>query len=446
MIKVEGIKTVILVFLIGVSMVLTFLVWNYEGTFDETSNQDAQPATLNGEEQTKDDVIYPNRLIYQIGDDNAVGFEEKSLEREIFQTIQDWSLYNFEQREQGSYDEYAYRKLKMTFPTALPSSVINDLFQLENPVIFERFFDRIVIFIDENRDQHHIVFKSSNDSGPDIVANIQNTQKAIDYLEEKRTDNANKLISYRQVEGAQEQDIYIPSNPELKGRKFRYRTVDYDSNEFLNILFYNPAIVSHANTPNGEEVYSDDHRELMIDGYYMEFSKFSLSQNNQGSNNDDTDDQGSQLITNTINHMNKHKGWFVGQGIQYQLYNLSVPGHSVDYRMVYNQHPIFSSKNLAHIYLHMDGQEVLSYHRSLVQLTYSYDRASTPLMTAQELIRSIEASETYSFDQIVDIQVGYQMSQEGEQVYDLIPTWSIRTYSGWEIVDENTFTEQGGNQ
>ncbi len=68
-------------------------------------------------------------------------------------------------------------------------------------------------------------------------------------------------------------------------------------------------------------------------------------------------------------------------------------------------------------------------------------------MSAEDLLVYLEESNKYQLDQILDISVGYRLEElTGEQYFDLIPTWNVETFNGWEQIDPNAKPEnQGGN-
>lgn len=180
----------------------------------------------------------------------------------------------------------------------------------------------------------------------------------------------------------------------------------------------------------------------------MEFTNFTTSENQQEQENAENNisNQADFLLSNSIEYINSHDGWIGGEGgIEYRLYKLSEIANTVEYRMIYNNYPVFSSHGLASISVTYQNQEEYMYNRPIMELTTSYDRASTNLLTGTQLKKYLEQSDTIALKDILDIQLGYRIQQDG-QIFDLIPTWYIETYSGWQYVSSNvTSNNQGGN-
>ncbi|MGN8647626.1 YycH family regulatory protein [Gracilibacillus sp. HCP3S3_G5_1] len=444
----EMIKTILLIFLVSLSLLLTLGIWTYQGDYEPSSSDLVTDAQLNGTDQTKKNLVQPSQIVFHDNGELS-GFSEKGLELEVFQDITEWQLYDFSmipEDEEVTINETA-QSIEIIFPTSIPSSIINEIFTTDDTMLIDSKFKSIYILIDPNRANQQIVFKNSDQNGIDIQASVQNIAEVVEYF--NRTQLVNDFIQYVEVELANERKVYIPNGESnILGKKFRYEVINADSTNFQNIFFRNPSTIASSPNSEGGQVYSDGQREVVVKGYAMEYTDFSTSENRRESENlpETASNWSDYLVTSSIDYINRHDGWLVDQDIQYRLYNLNEISNIVEYRMMYQNFPIFSKEGLSTISVVYQNLAEYQYSRPLMQLTFSYDRATTNLMTGEQLVDYLEQSDRFSFNEIVDIQLGYRIEQQaGGQVFDLIPTWCIETYSGWQYVtsDANPVTQGG---
>ncbi|MDX8045413.1 two-component system activity regulator YycH [Gracilibacillus sp. S3-1-1] len=445
-INVEIVKTILLLFLVALSILLTLGIWTYQGDYESSSSElIAEDAQLNGTGQTKKELIQPSQvLVHHYGE--TTGFSDKQEEVEVFQDISDWSLYDFmtistDNMEDADDMEHT---IELIFPTSIPASMISELFTTDDIPSMTSKFDRVYIYIDNEMSNPKVVFKSNDRDGVNIQASVQNTTRVMDYF--SRMQLVNEFIPYKKVEVAGDRTIYIPNEINIEGKKYRYEGIPDDSTNFKNIFFRNPTTVASSPTYDGGRVYSDGQREVTIKGYAMEYIDFSASEENSQESISLTEPLSDFLITNSIEYVNRHNGWLVDEDLRYRLYNVSEFSREAEYRMLYHNFPVFSREGLSTIMVTYQNQMEYQYNRPLMQLTFSYDRASDILMNGDELLEYIEQTDRFSLDKIVDIQLGYRIEEQaGGQAFDLIPTWCIETNNSWQYVTSEDYTAtQGG--
>ncbi|SFL74199.1 Two-component signal transduction system YycFG, regulatory protein YycH [Gracilibacillus orientalis] len=443
----ELVKTVLLVLLVSLSLLLTLGIWNYQGDYESSSDNAAADAELNGADETKKNLVQPSQIV--IHDNGSLsGFSEKQDEIEVFRDISEWALYNFEmipEDEDVDIHETAH-SIELIFPTSIPSSIISEIFTTDDSMVYDSKFKRVYVFIDENKSSQQIVFENSDQDGFDIRASVQNMSQVVEYFD--RLQLTYDFNSYRNVELANDSKVYIPEEANIIGENFRYETINPDNTNFRTIFFPKPSSIAVSRNSEGNQIFRAYQGEVLLNGYAMEYTNFytSESQQEQNSSFERTGNQGNFLISSSIEYINSHNGWLIGQGIQYRLYNLNEISNKVDYRMIYQNYPVFSKENeglssMSVIYKNMTEYQ---YVRPLMQLTYPYDRGPTDLMSGTELIEYLHTTDRFSFNQITDIQLGYRI-QKHAQYIDLIPTWCVETYAGWDYVtgDVNDVTQGG---
>ncbi|RCW64525.1 YycH family regulatory protein [Saliterribacillus persicus] len=447
--KLEVFQSILLVFLIALSLLLTLAIWNYQPNYEIAEDGTTTESKLSGEEETKRDLIKPAHIIFK-EEDQYLGLSKKEEEAELYKNILDVSLYNFEivEETEPSYFE-GTRSVELVFPTSIPTNALYEMFKIDDRTIFESYFNRIYISLDREKARQQVVFKNQDADGTDLTATVQNFAQLIDLMDEQQIFE--DLITYRKVNLYNEREVYIPEEPNLIGRIFRYTTVNPESVTLQTILFQNPSAIISEPNPDGGRIYTDGNREVVVQGYQMDFTNFTVAsssdQQTQRNSPQGQGELGNQLLNQTINYVNSHNGWPVDQDVTFRLEELNVSTKQTDYRMTYENYPVFSDVGLDQISVNMLEQSVYQYSRPLMKLTFSYDRRPTNLMSAEDLLGYLEESDKYELDQILDISVGYRLEElVGEQYFDLIPTWNVETFTGWEQIDPNAKPEnQGGN-
>ncbi|WP_186576889.1 YycH family regulatory protein [Aquibacillus kalidii] len=435
--KLETIKSIILVLLISLSLLCTFAIWNYEPHYESADGDRATEAKLAGHEETKKSIIQPSQLLFHEGDD-VLGLANKEEEDMLYKSfLEDWSFYDFKMvdfmdKSEVMPDNY----VEIIFPTAIPSSLIGDLFTIDDSMVYNNTsFSRMYITMDVNQTKNQIVFENDG-SGIDISANIQNIVQVVDYLSESKVNN--KFQSYITYQNVNDKPIYLPKDTKIVAKQFRYTTIDPDSQSLQNILFSNPSSVEKTyRMGSGEEVFTDGNRAMVVSGLLMDYENFITSEKNEDKRSRDSENKDGELITQTLNFINSHSGWTAEEeGISFQLFDLQYnadTNRSV-FRLTYHNYPIFSPKGLANISVTMRDQSVSEYVRPLVNLTNSYEideNAGDDVYSSEQLINALENSNQYN--SILDIALGYHLEEStGGQVYDLKPMWHIKTYNGWE--------------
>src|SRR5699024_12649737 len=97
--KFEVIKTYVLVILVGLSLILSYSIWNYQPNYELLSDTDyLDEIDIGGKEQSKKDVIKPTSIIFK----NAgqyYGFTNPTADHSLFKDMQSWMMYNFQTSE-----------------------------------------------------------------------------------------------------------------------------------------------------------------------------------------------------------------------------------------------------------------------------------------------------------------------------------------------------------
>ncbi|MCT2537864.1 two-component system activity regulator YycH [Aquibacillus koreensis] len=427
--KIEKVKTFILTFLVGLSLVMTFTLWNSETNYDvNEEDRDPIPASLNGNaDETKKSVIKPNMIIFHMEEGQPKGFLNKQKETQLYDQMLNWALFDFNPDYEGEdFSPNDLNQIEVIFPTAIPADFIADLFRVDkdSTVIPESTFDRMYISMDEDRTKNHIHFRNT-ENGITINASIQSAATVMDSLRNKY--NSSNMVEYTLFENSANQRIYLPKEANMKKHIVRYQTIGITP--LKNLLFVNPSALHWTRISADSETFTDGYRELNKNTYHMDFMNMTDFTNG--------DIKREQLINETIQWLNAHKGWTTHKDYQYVLSDLDKS--TVKYRLNYNGYSIFEKDIYSAITIQWNNQTVYQYNRPLIQLNeaeYMQELGQEELIDANELISILELNKQYQSMTIFDVALGYKIEELGGQVFKLTPAWFIKGHSGWSEFKE----------
>src|SRR5690625_7224509 len=87
--KLETFKSVILVFLVLLSLVLSFLLWNFQPKYGTLQSKYVSESDIGGKEVNKGDVIRPKSIIFHKNDD-SYSFNQAKEKHEFFEGMFAW--------------------------------------------------------------------------------------------------------------------------------------------------------------------------------------------------------------------------------------------------------------------------------------------------------------------------------------------------------------------
>lgn len=412
----ETIKSFILFVLVGLSFLLSYILWSYQPKYEMFYDASyVNEVDVGGKENSKQELIQPSYIIFH-REDEILGFASPFDQQKLFKEITSWSLSNLSVASaSGEPIRQWEHYVEVIFPTPLPVNLLANLFTIEDEEELPLWhFDRIFIFAEENTELLNVKIVSQDES-EQLVATIE---KARAYQIINRYDeNHAQLQTYLEVPFGTRQ-IYIPDDVDKMTKKTLVANL-IEPELFTNVLFSNPSLVK----PNQREVfYTDGQRGMRVqqEGRYLEFIN-PIETSGKTLSADD-------LLERSVNHINEHKGWFN----EYHLESLYVTRGEVNYRLHYEGRPVFNFSNLTLITQVWRDQELYQYHRSLLYIGHLLNVTDTELPSGVEIIQTIQQAEDFAPDQITDIQIGYLLNYIDEaHSITLEPAWFMRYENSW---------------
>ncbi|UJL46377.1 two-component system regulatory protein YycI [Virgibacillus sp. NKC19-16] len=434
--KLETVKTFILVILIGLSLLLTFGLWNYQPNY-ETQNQSSviNEVDIGGSgDETISTIVEPSEIIFHANNQHF-GYSNPSDLLNMYQDMQSWEMSNFETSETEGRVEQNY-EVEVIFPEDLPMEIVNQIFTFNEDI--EEFpswsFDRMYFTFDEETASLRVEFVSID--GRQQARAVINASDH--YRQLWNTITSREELSAYVLFDEGESPIYIPEESKTMEQLSAVAISGVHPNNMVNALFPNPSLVSESNTSvtgSGESYYSDAQRGMTVEqfGSSMEY----INPQSTGGTQSGT---AVELLDRSILNINEHNGWTE----DYKLTDLQSSAGHVGYRMYYLGYPVFNNADLAMIEQEWQNQALTKYTRPLFLLNDTLDSHSVELPSGNDVIYFLQnrLSPNYELGNIQDLELGYRMTVNRDYV-SLEPTWYMKYNEGWYAIEDIAPSEGG---
>ncbi len=424
----ETIKSYLLVILIGISVLLSIALWTYQPNYEQFQDPDyVNEVNIGGKEQAKKDLISPSSIIFH-DNQRVLGFNEPIDRKELYKSMNSWVMYNVEERESNGMPNER-RFMEIIFPTEIPGTIIPSLFTFNDEIDPPNWlFNRIFVTFNSNDSLLKIHFVST-DEEREFIATVEKRdhyELLLDYAV-----NHSNLIDYTRF-GSKEDSFYVPSE-ELNLTSKTLVISKIQPEKLVNALFRDPSEV----TPNVAEGYFTDGQRGM-----------SVSNNNnkiEFINPIQTSSEDAfkiNLLEQSIANINEHKGWTN----DYVLESISPSQSKVRFRLMYEGLPVYDRNDLTTIEQKWEAQDLYEYNRPLIRLTHEVNSIQKTLPSGMQLMNHIEKENLFDFNDIVDIEVGYELKflSSASDSMLLEPNWYVKTKGKWELVDIDELIKEGG--
>lgn len=431
--KYETVKSFILFVLVGISFLLSFILWSYQPNYDSFSDTSyVNEVDIGGAEKTKNELVEPIEIIFR-NDEKIASFIDPMERQSFYKDLASWVLYDYQINDakgRPKSDEY----VEIIFPSAIPADLVTNLFTFNDHLVppewsFERVF---ITFNDKSQTLKLCIL--SVDGRKQITATIEKSDTyhlLLSFMKEN-----NHLLHEYMAFGSQKEPIYLPKEKVQLPRKTLVAS-SIEPDLFINALFSNPSYV----TPNIKEAYfTDGQRGMRIvqDGRLLEFINPLQATVKRL--------DPIELLDKSINNINEHKGWtnnFLFENIDSSLNN-------VQYRLYYDGYPVFDRLNLTVIEQEWREQELYKYTRPLIRIGNLLNSTEEEIPSGEEVIHSLENDKNINVENIKDIQVGYALSYlDDAHSLTLEPSWYILYQGEWlkfDIADyEKDLQAEGGD-
>lgn len=421
----EQIKSVILLLLVTLSILLTFLNWNYQPNYKIIEETKVETKTV-GESKTLQEVFLPYRVI--VSENNKLlGDVSTNNLNHLMWTISNWKTteLKFEQNnitiEEINNLITKNRHITLFYSVEVPFKVFQSILTFSKSEIPESSFDRIMIdwskLDQSNFIKIHFVNTKENTlySTTVFISESNFHSNVLEPLE--------GLTEFKEVKRNNALSLYVPIEP-VKLYRYTYYIDEVSPDKFRDVLFHDPNIVKKNNDSSDSLKYTDGMSLMTVDTNSKVFNFVNPASEKL------TDISISDLVNYSFQYINNHGG-FNGD---FRYVSVNLEKHVTDYQLFMHGYPVFSSITSTHITSTWGNNQIFRYKRPfyLLEMDISSEKKSELLYSGIRIINTISQSSKLDLSAMDDLIVGYNLVQnDSDLLYTLEPSWFAIIKGNW---------------
>lgn len=427
---VEPIKSFLLFFLVGLSLTLTIMIWNYKPNhqfIEETVSENY----ISTEEKQLSDVLKPYRALVRTNDEFK-GTTSATYITAIYKYFEkshanDLTLVNNNLTVEQMNDLMNINNRLMLFSSSeIPLLNFKEILSFNTDDLPEMSFDRIILdWNDVEKDQELTILLLNTNNHTLYRTSIayHNVQDFVNTLLEP----IESFFTYEEVKRSDAISLYTTSLA-TEAVKYMYYINQDSVDQYKRILFPKENIVQKSSDDTQKiDTYMDNTSIMTVDTEKRILNYVNPSTEGLG------DMAMSELLDESFDFVNEHGGF----NADYRLANLNVSKHLVDYQLYYQGIPVFGNDIATKISLTWGNYQVHKYRRPyyILEMDIPDEMKIKELSSGIDVIKkNIELNA-----EIDDLVIGYDLIQNTElNVFQLDPAWYVIRNGVWERVKMDT--------
>ena len=415
---IEPIKSLILFFLVFMSLVLTFMIWNYKPDYPFTEDPQVD-SILIGDTKTIPDIIKPYRMLFST-EQGFSGTVSTTAIDSVIQYFNELKPKNFtfvnESLSAEKMNEMVREPNRMTmfFPNDIPIQTFQSVLAVEEAEFNEAVFNRLIIdwkAVNETKQVQVFFVSTSNET----VYRVDMEIKSIaEFNELFIVQPKNYLEEYVEQTRENNLSLYVVADP-FEAIQYTYYTFEIRPELFKNLLFEDSIV--NKTVKESLEQYTDGMSSILtLDTQtkimnYVDPAAESISPITP-----------YNLLTYTFDFLNEHAAFTD----DYRLASMNLQKHVVEYQLYLQGYPVFSSTALTRISTTWGEDRIYSYRRPYYLLDFDLGNEMTvkELDSGVDMIHYIESHTELDLSKIDDIVIGYDLIQNPDsRLFRLEPSW-----------------------
>lgn len=421
---VELVKSIVLTFLVLLSLVLTFSIWNYTPNLQIIDETEVNQISI-GSEKAMSDVIKPFRILYKDNGEFRGTIDSLRIEQ-VLSHLMGWKLSEV-RFIQGNLTEQKVnsltnedQRITLFYDAEIPISIMNSVLFHTQHELPEATFNRLII------DWSSLQLENK------LTIDFVNSKKGTHYSTAISVDSNNFLDTfinpatslgvYHEIGRGNSLSLYVPEDPtEIKN--LTYTIGEVSPNTFKDILFIEPSIVQRNIDSTSSEKYLDGMAFMTIDTNSKVLNYVNPSSESVG------EIPNTKLLLDSFDFINDHGG-FTGD---YRFKGMNNTRHIAEYQLYLQGLPVFSSITSTKISTTWGDDQIFRYRRPYYFLDTNIpsEKNIVKLPSGLEMIEKIKRSKNLKLESIDEIYIGYYFSQLNESGYTLEPRWFAIINENW---------------
>ncbi|MDP4096426.1 YycH family regulatory protein [Paenibacillus sp. P96] len=420
----ERVKSMALSVLVLGSLVQSyFLIYRLPGSGTILSSETSYVQTDNmGQEESIEDLIFPDRMIIHMGEDkHTVFYPGTTFYDLILSRLEGRTFESYQRRSIQSSDWNAIRKenkgIELSFSGGVPVTLLERLMRITpDPVFRAETINRIWIYVDKQASQAHALFFSTRG---DVVYEATQADLTIEDVEQ-HVAFGTSTTPYELTDGA----YYIPYEG-VEAEQPVILSGLFTTEQMQRNLFFDPGITRNIQEKDGSEIYTDSKRSLQV----RQEQRW-MSYTDPAAPSSEESDAVRDLLAG-VEFVNQHGGWDGSYRLAMQS-SLDY-GTQVLFQQYYKSYPVMDkpSFRFGTIQLEMQQETASVYERSLLYLKGGEHSSTKVMLPGGEKLKQQLAKQTEG-RAITDISPAY-LPKLKDQGIELVPVWRVKLESGGEF-------------
>ncbi|AMO87393.1 Two-component system yycF/yycG regulatory protein yycH [Solibacillus isronensis B3W22] len=425
---VEQIKSLLLAFLVLLSIVFTLLIWNYKPEY-ETIKETQIEEVLVGKPKDLQEVIKPYRLLYR-QNEQFYGTVSSTPLKELYSHLRSWQVYEMDVINSDLSDSKMNEMLRknnritMFFKEEIPLRVFSNILSFNDNEIPDVSFTRLIVDWSnvENSDQLQLLFLNTEKR---LLYRAYASVPDKDYFMEKVIEPANDYSQYVEVERDALSSLYVAKDP-IQSARYRYLTEEIKPDLFKKILFTDLKIVQRNIESSQSERFTDGTSLMTVDSQnriinYVYPTAESIAPI-----------PSTRLFIDSYNFINDHGGFTM----DYRLSSMDIDRHITEYQLFVQGLPVYSNVTATRLVTTWGENRIFRYRRPYYSMGTNIEKVQRDLESGEQIVELLRTNDNKLFNETEEIVVGYELTlEESEQDTDLVlvlePKWFAVTNNVW---------------
>lgn len=421
---VEPIKSIILTFLVLLSISLTLMIWSYEPDYEFLEEPEVQQATIDQEKPFRD-IVRPYKALFADNDTLHGTVSVVALDQSM-DLLTSLDIGNIRVAQDNATSQNINKLLNeeeqivLFFNTTIPLETLNLVLNFNQNNVDNVQFDRIILDTKNLANKQAIELRFIN-----TKANIIYRAAAIVTNENTVRDCIQSLVKnsfeYSEFERPNELSLYLPKN-NTDVIQFTYFIDETPQDLLKSALFTDEPILDKA-VEGSSEKYFGNMSSMTFDttSKTMNYVNAAYKKINV--------EPAAKLINNTYNFVNDHGGF----NADFRLSTIDTTQSQVDYQLFFQGYPVYSTTTVTRISTVWGEGRLFRYRRPYYALKtdITTEQTSKELASGQQVIEYLNA-EIASPNSIEDIVIGYLLVQDqNSSLFILEPSWFAMSGNSW---------------
>ncbi|MFB5676937.1 YycH family regulatory protein [Paenibacillus terreus] len=420
----ERLKSAALAALVLGSLVQSyFLIYRLPGSGTVLTSETSYVQTENmGQEESVEDLIFPDRMIIHMGENkHTVFYPGTTFYDLILSRLEGRAFENYQRRSIQSADWNAIRQqnkgIELSFSGGVPVTLLERLMRITpDPVFRAETINRIWIYIDKQGSKTHALFFSTRG---DVVYEATQADLTVEDVAQHVAFGISSP-PYEMVEG----DYYIPQG-DMEVEQPVVLSGLFTIEQMQRNLFFDPSITRNIQEKDGSEIYTDSKRSLQVkqEQRWMSYTDPAAPSSEQS-------DAVRDLLAG-VEFVNQHGGW--DGRYRLALQSSLDYGTKVVFQQYYKSFPVLDKPafRFGTIQLEMQQETASVYERSLLYLKGGEHSSHKVMLPGGEKLKQqlVKQAEGQAIRDISPVYVPKLI----DQGIELVPVWRVKLENGGEF-------------